>query len=114
MNQLTALNYEELKQWFLQANQTELLNLDNKDMAYLLATLTPYEDRLFYNNQIRLRLLNQWFDNEESWEEYPVSRKTLFERYKEVTGSLPEVTVPTLYLFNYFIGTGRVNHLVTA
>lgn len=114
MKQLMGLSTQELKQFFLSSNREDIINLDSEEVVYLLETLTPYEDRLFYNNQIRVRLLTQWFDHEETWEEYPISRKTMFEGYRAINGDLPEVTVPTLALFNYFIGTGRVNQLTIA
>lgn len=114
MKQLIALNIDELKQWFLNKDKSEILNLPNEEVAFLLETLTPYKDKLFYNNQIRVKLLTQWFEHEETWEEYPVSRKTLFESYRKINGNLPEVTIPTLQLFNYFIGTGYLSQLTTA
>lgn len=114
MKDINNLNIDELKEWFGSVTREELNTLDTQTSAYLLETLTPYKDKMFYNNAMRFKLITQWLEHEETWEEYPVSRKKMFEGYREINGSLPEVTVSTLSLFNYFIGIGRVNQLTTA
>ena len=108
---LQTLNINQLKDYFINFNARDLDTLTNEDLTYALETLTPYANRIFYTSPMKLKFIKQWLEHEETWEEFPVSRKTMFECYRDLTGDLPEITITTLELFNYFIGSGLLNKL---
>lgn len=105
---LKQLNREQLKEWYMETPSTELSQLDSETLGYVLEELTPYKRKPWHTVGLINRLLSQWFLYEESWEVYPVSRRDMFLKYERMTGELPEISLPTLTLFNHFIAIGGI------
>lgn len=109
MVQINEMNMVDLRDWYVETPSTELVQLDNETLGHVLEELTPYERKPWHSNAIMLQLLEQWFQYEETWEVYPISRKEMFMKYKSLTGQLPELSLPTLTLFNHFIKRGVIH-----
>lgn len=92
------MKIEELKKM----KPEELMMLCNLDEV--LRELTPYEPSR--NKGVTATLLKQWLDSEDTWEEFPVTKKEMFKTHKKIFGVLPSVSLPTLQLFNNLIETG--------
>lgn len=105
-NQITQLDETQLKDWYLGAPSTELRNLSMEDLNYVLENVTPYEPNPAYSKNMVIKLIEQWIEHEETWEEFPVSRREMFRTYKNLNGTLPKLEMPTLRLFTYFISIG--------
>lgn len=108
LKMIKQLNNEELRDWYMETPSTELSQLDSETLGYVLEELTPYKRKPWYTNVIMQQLLNQWFLYEETWEVYPVSRRDMFLKYEDMTGELPDLSLPTLTLFNHFISIGGI------
>lgn len=109
LTQITRLNETELKNWYLGTPSTQLREYSIDELSYALEQLTPYERRTSYTKEMIINLIQQWIDNEETWEEYPLSRKEMFIKYKNMNGALPKIEIPTLRLFTYFIKVGALS-----
>ena len=78
--------------------------MEMPDLEERLEEFTPYTASR--SRMVTAQLLKQWLDEEDTWEQFPITKKEMFKKHKNFFGELPEVTLPTLYVFNNLIESG--------